>query len=232
MTAMLTGETFAASLLAKATVCSSTSPSKHFCTRPSLTASSPRKMSEDIRSIMALPVPIIRGRRKEVPYSATRPRLEKAHENLAALFANRMSHVSTQARPIPATGPLIAANTGLESCCAMRNERVSGWGADHCSLLWLPDMLSPLDAEMELSISISAPAQKPRPAPVTTTTRMSSSWSNASNASNNSLWSWRVHAFSRSGRFKVTIPTGPSFTVSTSVINIGLWKVRNNKALS
>jgi len=58
---------------------------------------------------------------------------------------------------------------------------------------------------------MSAPAQKPRPAPVSTITRTASSRAASSMAWRTSRPITAVHAFSFSGRFRVTVATR-SFT--------------------
>ena len=54
-----------------------------------------------------------RGSTHDTPYSATRPRRANAVVNLAPAAAKRRSQNIACTNPMPATGPLMAAMTGL-----------------------------------------------------------------------------------------------------------------------
>ncbi len=82
-------------------------------TRPMRAASSPRtRRAENSRS-RACAGPTSRASSHDRPHSATSPRWANDVVSTVSVFMKRRSHASTIGTPIPATGPLMAAITGL-----------------------------------------------------------------------------------------------------------------------
>jgi hypothetical protein len=118
--------------------------------------------------------------------------------------ATTRSHAIASAAPAPTAWPSTAATTGLGPCQMARTTRCTASTLGRASAGGIRRM-----------VVMSPPAQNVPPAPVSTTARTVASVMAVSSASASTSRNSRSSALCRSGRFNVTIRTGPSSATST-----------------
>src|SRR5438876_3637685 len=196
---------------------SSASGSSTRLTRPPARASSAENTRPVYVHSAACATPTSRGRNHVLAASGTTPRRANTKPIFAVLAARRTSIGSVSVMPKPTAGPLMAAITGF-FISKMRS--VTSPPPSRCS-----SGFSPRPSNVVPPPPRSAPAQNARPAPVTITTRTPSSASARSNAATSSRMTVALTAFSRSGRWSVSVAI-PSATSYSSVSKL----MRRSKA--
>ena len=162
-------------------------------------ASTPRPVR--IMSIARL-CPISRGSRTVPPSISGTPQRRQNTPMIASSSTTRMSHHSASSRPPATAYPLTAAITGLDSTIRLGP---IGPGPVRCTGLasGVPNALR------------SAPAQKVPLSPHSTATAAESSLSNSSNAAYSPAAAGPFTALRASGRFMITVVTGPFCSTRT-----------------
>jgi hypothetical protein len=144
-----------------------------------------------------------------MPLSGDRLRSMKTVLNRALVEPMRTSQASAMLMPAPAATPLMAPISGLSKWAKRLAQRPTQPSSSSRSD-WLAGVgAPPPTAARAAAPDRSAPEQNPLPAPVTIAARTASSWCAASIAVCTSSRTAAPIAFSRSGRFKVMIATGP-----------------------
>ncbi len=148
-----------------------------------------------------------------------RPVRMNAEQKRADDDAIRRSHTLASASPPPKAGPFTAATTtaGTSRRWTVRFDMNVCPSIPACRWRCSP---GPGGAPWSLR---SRPAQNPRPAPVRTATFTSGSAAISSRASWSSATIWKLMAFRRSGRFRVTtrMPVPAASTVTVFALGIG-----------
>ena len=166
---------------------------------------------------IARPCPTIRGRRTVPPSISGTPHRRQKTPIIASSSTTRISHHSANSRPPATAYPLTAAITGFDNTILLGP---IGPGPVRCTGLasGVPNALR------------SAPAQNVPLSPHSTATAAPSSLSNSSNASYNSAAAGPLTALRASGRFMITVVTGPPRSTRTPPLVTLPPSVRHRRA--